>query len=166
MKSAPELVQRMTDEGHLVCSHSMNHKNMTVMTNFEQFQKEMDDLGAVYEEITGKSLPPYFRPPEGRFSETMLKYAQQLGYKTVFWSIAYKDWYVDAQPAEEDAIKTIISRTHPGAVVLLHSTSATNAAVLDRVLTQWEQMGYKLKSLDEFPFATPTDALPFMGDTI
>ncbi len=152
MKTAPDLVKRMTEEGHLVCSHSMNHKDMAAMTDFAQFTKEMKDLEKLYNETTGKPLANYFRPPEGKFSELCLKYAQQLGYKTFFWSIAYKDWYVDAQPAEQDAINTIISRTHPGAVVLLHATSATNAAILDRLITQWESMGYRLESLDKYPF--------------
>ncbi len=152
IKSAPELIGRMADEGHLVCSHSMNHKNMAAMADFSAFKSEMEDLESVYTELTGQKMPKYYRPPEGKFSERCLKYAQQLGYKTFFWSFAYCDWYVDDQPSEEEAIKMITTRTHPGAVVLLHATSQTNAKVLDRVLTQWENMGYKLKSLNEFPF--------------
>ncbi len=152
IKSSPELVTRMVDEGHLVCSHSMNHKNMAVMSDFSAFKSEMEELENVYAELTGKKMPAYYRPPEGKFSGRCLKYAQELGYKTIFWSFAYFDWYVDDQPSEEDAIKIITTRTHPGAIVLLHATSQTNAKVLDRVLTEWENMGYELKSLDEFPF--------------
>jgi len=152
LKTAPELVRRMADEGHLVCSHSMNHKDMAAMGSFEDFKAELTALEDAYSALTGTQMPKYFRPPEGRFSERSLQYAQRLGYKTIFWSFAYKDWYVNDQPSEEDAIKTIITRTHPGAVVLLHATSATNAKILDRVLTEWEAMGYTLKPLDEFPF--------------
>ncbi len=150
--SAPELITRMVDEGHLVCSHSMNHKNMAAMSDISMFKAEIEDLEDVYKELIGKQMPKYFRPPEGRFSGQCLKYAEQLGYKTIFWSFAYCDWYVDNQPSEEEAIKIITTRTHPGAVVLLHATSATNAKVLDRVLTEWENMGYTLKSLDDFPY--------------
>lgn len=148
VKTNPELVKRMMDEGHLVCSHSTNHKNMASMTDFETFQKEMTGVEESCLAATGHEMAKYFRPPEGRFSELCLKYAQRLGYKTIFWSFAYKDWYVDNQPSAESAMKTILSRTHPGMVALLHATSKTNAAVLDDVLTEWENMGYRFESLD------------------
>jgi peptidoglycan-N-acetylmuramic acid deacetylase len=148
MKTAPELVQRMVSEGHLVCSHSMNHKDMAAISDFSAFKAELEELESTYTELTGKQMPKYFRPPEGRFCERSLKFTEELGYKTIFWSFAYKDWYVDAQPSEEEAIKTITTRIHPGAIVLLHATSKTNADVLDEVLTKWKAMGYIFKSLD------------------
>ena len=80
-----------------------------------------------------------------------LKQAQQLGYTTVFWSLAYVDWYEDKQPTKEEAFKKLLTRIHPGAIVLLHSTSATNAAILDDLLTKWEEMGYTFASLDQLP---------------
>lgn len=152
MKSAPELVTRMVSEGHLVCSHSMNHLDMAAISDFAAFTAEMEELEKTYTELTGKPLPKYFRPPEGKFSERSLKYAEQLHYKTIFWSFAYCDWYVNDQPSEEEAFKIITTRMHPGAVLLLHATSETNAKVLDRVITECESMGYTLKSLDDFPF--------------
>ena len=149
IKNNPEIVQRMVAEGHLVCSHSMNHKNMAAMADFDQFSKELTDLETLFYEQTGQQLAMFFRPPEGSFSETLLQYAQQCGYTTVFWSFAYKDWYNDNQPSVEDAFNTITSRTHPGEIALLHLTSKTNAEVLDSVLTEWEKMGYRFGSLDE-----------------
>jgi peptidoglycan-N-acetylmuramic acid deacetylase len=148
IKTNPELVNRMVTEGHLVCNHSANHKDMASMADMEAFKKELTDIENTFYETTGKVMPKYFRPPEGKFSERSLKYAQQLGYTTVFWSFAYKDWYVNDQPGTEEAFKTIISRTHPGEIALLHATSKTNAEVLDRVLTEWENMGYTFKSLN------------------
>ncbi len=148
IKSSPELVRRMMEEGHLVCSHSDNHKDMSAMTDFETFQKEMTGLEDTSRSVTGKEIEKYFRPPEGKFSETCLRYTQKLGYKTVFWSFAYKDWYVDNQPSAQSAMDTIISRTHPGMVALLHATSSTNAAIMDDLLTEWEKMGYRFESLD------------------
>ena len=75
--------------------------------------------------------------------------AQRLGYRTVFWSLAYVDWYEDDQPTREEAFEKLLPRVHPGAVVLLHSTSATNAAILDELLTRWEDMGYTFGKLEE-----------------
>ncbi len=147
IKNNPDIVKRMEDEGHLVCSHSMNHKNMAAMSDINEFQKELTDLETLYTEQTGKKLAKFFRPPEGNFSERLLLYAQQCGYTTVFWSFAYKDWYNDSQPSVDDAFNTIISRTHPGEVALLHLTSKTNSEVLDAVLTKWEEMGYRFGSL-------------------
>ncbi len=148
IRTNPDLVKRMVDEGHLVCNHSTHHKDMAGMSDFEQFKKEMTDIEDTFYETTGMRMPKYFRPPEGKFSERCLRYAQQLGFKTIFWSFAYKDWYTDNQPDPDSAYNTIISRTHPGMVALLHATSKTNAEVLDRVLSEWESMGYTVKSLN------------------
>ncbi|MFA5676212.1 MAG: polysaccharide deacetylase family protein [Christensenellales bacterium] len=156
IKTNPELVCRMEREGHLVCNHSTTHKNMAKMSDFETFKAEMSGVEKIYTDTTGKRMPKFFRPPEGSLSERCLKYAQQLGYKTVFWSFAYKDWYNDNQPTESAAYDTIISRTHPGMVALLHATSATNAKVLDSVITEWKAMGYRFESLYNFKSASPT----------
>ncbi len=150
IKTQPEIVQRMLDEGHLICSHSMNHKNMAAMTDYDAFSKELSDLDDLLFEQTGHHIAKFFRPPEGNFSEMLLQYAQRCGYTTAFWSFAYKDWLIDAQPNTADAMNTVISRTHPGEVALLHITSATNAAILDDVLTKWESMGYRFGSLNDF----------------
>jgi len=150
IKANPDIVRRMVDEGHLVCSHSMNHKNMAAMTDLSEFGRELTDLETLFYEQTGERLAMFFRPPEGNFSEMLLQYAQQCGYTTVFWSFAYKDWYNDNQPSAESAFDTIISRTHPGEIALLHLTSKTNAEVLDAVLTKWEEMGYRFGSLYDF----------------
>ena len=91
----------------------------------------------------------FYRPPQGIYSEENLKMAQKLGYKTIFWSLAYVDWYQDKQPTKEQAFQKLIPRIHPGAIVLLHSTSKTNAEILDELLTKWEEMGYTFGSLRE-----------------
>ena len=155
IKTNPELVKRMADDGHLVCSHSTSHKNMAAMTDFETFKGEMMGVADRYKSVTGQEMPGYFRPPEGRFSQLCLKYAQQMGYKTIFWSFAYKDWLVDAQPSASDAMNTIINRTHPGMVALLHATSATNGAIMDDLLTKWEEMGYTFGTLEELTQELP-----------
>lgn len=91
----------------------------------------------------------FYRPPQGKYSESNLQMAKDLGYQTFFWSLAYVDWYQDQQPSKEEAFKKLLGRIHPGAIVLLHSTSSTNAAILDELLTKWEEMGYSFHSLDQ-----------------
>ena len=144
-----DLVRRMAEEGHTVGNHTMHHPDMSKLKDKEAFAKELQDLEELYREKTGEQLPKYYRPPQGIYSEENLKMAKELGYKTVFWSLAYVDWNNDSQPTREQAFAKLLPRIHPGAVVLLHSTSQTNAEILDDLLTKWAQMGYRFGTLDE-----------------
>ena len=144
-----DLVRRMVAEGHTVGNHTMHHPDMSKISDFSTFQKELEDLEKLYEQITGQKMEPYYRPPQGTYSEENLKMAQKLGYKTVFWSLAYVDWNNDSQPTAEYAFSKLLPRTHNGAVVLLHSTSKTNAAILDELLTRWKEEGYRFGTLEE-----------------
>ena len=144
-----DLVRRMVNEGHIVGNHTMHHPDMSAITDKETFQKELADLEKLFTDITGKELPKYYRPPQGIYSEENLKLAKELGYKTVFWSLAYKDWDNDKQPDTEYAKGKLLPRTHNGAVILLHSTSQTNADALDELLTQWKAKGYRFETIDK-----------------
>ena len=144
-----DLVRRMVAEGHTVGNHTMHHPDMSKITEPEAFQKELTDLENLFRDITGSELPKYYRPPQGTYSEENLKTAQSMGYKTVFWSLAYVDWNNDAQPTKEEAFSKLLPRTHNGAVVLLHSTSRTNAEILDELLTKWKDQGYRFGTLAE-----------------
>ena len=152
MEQNSDLVRRMVDEGHIVGNHTMHHPDMSKISDPDAFKKELQDLEALYRQITGKEMPRYYRPPQGIYSEENLQMAKELGYKTVFWSLAYVDWNNDSQPTAEQAYAKLLPRIHNGAVVLLHSTSKTNAAILDELLTKWEGMGYSFASIDQlFP---------------
>ncbi len=144
-----DLVLRMANEGHLVCNHTASHKNMSRVNDFEAFEKELSALEKVYEEKTGNKLAKFYRPPEGAFNENNLIHAQKLGYTTVFWSFAYPDWDNNKQPDQRRALEKILSHVHNGEIMLLHPTSATNAAILDSVLTTLEERGYRFGSLTE-----------------
>ena len=147
--SNPDLVKRMRDDGHLVCNHTAHHKNMSKITDASAFKKELDILSDAYYSLTGDRLASYYRPPEGSFSESNLKNAQALGLKTVFWSLAYADWDNSAQPSVEFAKKKILDNVHDGAVILLHPTSDTNAAILGEVIDEIRALGYEFGTLDE-----------------
>ena len=152
LEKNPDLVRRMVDEGHIVGNHTMHHPDMSKIADRADFEKELLDLEVLYKEITGKDMPKYYRPPQGTYSDSNLKMAKELGYKTVFWSLAYVDWNNNAQPTPEQAYAKLLPRVHNGAIVLLHSTSQTNAQILDELLTKWESMGYRFASLEElFP---------------
>ena len=143
-----DLVRRMVAEGHTVGNHTMHHPDMSKIADRAAFEKELHDLETLYKETAGQELPKYYRPPQGTYSQENLSMAKELGYKTVFWSLAYVDWNNDAQPTKEQAFSKLIPRIHNGAVVLLHSTSQTNAEILDELLTKWEELGYRFGTLD------------------
>lgn len=149
LETAPELIKRMVEEGHCVGNHTYNHPDMSKISNKESFTKEMQDVETLYEEITGEKMTKFYRPPQGKFSTSNLEMAKELGYHTFFWSLAYVDWYQDDQPTHEAAFEKLLPRIHPGAIVLLHSTSQTNAEIMDELLTKWEEMGYTFGTLED-----------------
>lgn len=144
-----DLVKRMADEGHTVCNHTNRHKDMTTVGSIEEFKTELSALENIYRERTGREMAKYYRPPEGRFNEATMKYAHELGYKTVFWSFAYADWDNAKQPSPESAKKKIMENIHNGAVILLHPTSATNAEILGDVIRDLKSQGFRFGTLDE-----------------
>ena len=149
LETSPDLVKRMVEEGHIVGNHTYHHPDMSKISTKEAFNKELTDLENLYQQVTGQPMKKFYRPPQGKYSESNLQMAQELGYSTFFWSLAYVDWYEDKQPTHEEAFNKLLGRIHPGAIVLLHSTSKTNGEILDELLTKWEEMGYRFGTLEE-----------------
>lgn len=143
-----DLVKRMDSEGHLICNHTKNHKNLSCATE-ETIAKDLRDLEDILEANTGIKMAKYFRFPEGKYSINALKAVEKLGYKTIFWSFAYDDWDNNRQMNSEKAIKKILDNTHNGAVILLHPTSKTNADILPVLIKEWKRMGYRFGTLEE-----------------
>lgn len=149
VQTSPDLVKRMCEEGHTVGNHTFHHYDMSKISDMESFQKEITSLEELFKQTTGQDLQKFYRPPQGKYNINNLQQANELGYKTIFWSLAYVDWYVDKQPTHEEAFSKLLPRIHPGAIVLLHSTSKTNAEILDELLTKWEEEGYTFGSLND-----------------
>lgn len=147
LKTNPELVKRMVDEGHIVGNHTCSHPDMTKLST-DEFKEELQKFEVLYKEIAGENLVKFYRPPSGKYSETNLKTAQEIGYKTFFWSVAYVDWNNDNQPTVEEALSKVLPKIHSGAIVLLHSNSKTNSEILDALISDWKEKGYTFKSLD------------------
>ena len=145
------LVQRMFDEGHLVCNHTAHHKDMSKITEEGEFKRELESLEVLCLEKTGHSMAKLYRPPEGRFNRENLVCAKKMGFRTIFWSFAYADWDNTKQAAPEMAFKKIMDNVHNGAILLLHPTSATNAAILKDVIRECRARGYRFESLDALP---------------
>lgn len=150
LDAAPALVKRMGDEGHLVCNHSLNHPNMS-RVNDSRFSSELTDLAAQYKALTGRTIAPFYRPPEGSYTHENLRWAQALGYHTILWSTAYADWDPKKQPSYQNALATVRSRSHNGAIVLLHAVSSTNAEILSELIERWRAEGYTFQALSSLP---------------
>ncbi len=150
IKNEPELVKRMIDEGHLPCNHSVNHKSSPDLTA-EQLTKEINDLAEYFNEQTGYDMPKFFRPPMGEYSERTLAATYNLGYKTIFWSFAYKDWIVKEQPGKAVAYKTVVDNWHNGEIMLLHAVSQSNTEALADIIDNAREQGYEFKSLYDLP---------------
>ena len=148
IRHEPELVKRMAEEGHTVGNHTMHHKDMSRESD-EVLLAELHGLEEAYKALTGREMSRYYRPPEGRFSEANLACTQRNGYKTIFWSFAYADWDNHKQPSLEKAKQMILDNAHNGEVMLLHPTSATNAAVLGEVIRELRVQGYRFGTMDE-----------------
>ena len=149
LSDQPDLVKRMAAEGHIVGNHTWSHPDMSKISTQEAFSEELNRVSTLYQETTGQEMVKFYRPPQGKYSTQNLQMAKDLGYHTFFWSLAYVDWYQDQQPTHEEAFEKLTGRIHPGAIVLLHNTSSTNAEILDELLTKWEEMGYSFGSLDQ-----------------
>lgn len=154
----PELVKRMADEGHIVGNHTMHHPDMSAISDEAAFKKELGELEAAYEKAVGKKMQKFYRPPQGKYSEANLEMANKLGYTTVFWSLAYVDWLQDSQPSREDSLNLLNERIHPGAIVLLHSTSKTNSQILSELIQGWKSQGYSFRALTELDDPTMAKA--------
>ena len=149
-ETEPELVKQIVTEGHTVGNHTYSHPDMSAIVGETEFKAELEKNEALYKDITGSDMPKLYRPPQGKFSESNLAMANQMGYETVFWSLAYVDWQQDQQPSADEAFSKLLPRIHPGAVVLLHSTSNTNGQIMDELLTKWEEMGYSFGDLEDY----------------
>ena len=109
IESAPDIIRRMAEDGHIVGNHTFHHPDMSAISDPAAFRQELEELSALYKETTGNEMPMYYRPPQGKYSVENLKQACELGYTTVFWSLAYVDWYVDDQPTAEEAYSKLLS---------------------------------------------------------
>ena len=150
IKQNPDLLLRMKNEGHVIGNHTATHRDMSRVTDFDTFRKELADCEDALKTHTGLDMAHYYRPPEGRFSEKNLTFAEKCGYTTVFWDLAYADWDEQKQKAPSDALSLILSRTHPGTVALLHPTSSTNAAILGEYIDILRADGYTFRSLRDY----------------
>lgn len=158
VRSSPELVKRMKEEGHIVGNHSVHHYDGvsgdgTLLTDVstEVMIDELVGVETAMMEETGYPIDLFFRPPGGKFNDRTLYTTRQQGYKTIFWSMAYQDWYTDNQPGKEAAYNQVMNNYFPGQIILLHAVSESNTQALDDIIKGITDKGYRFGSLYEIP---------------
>ena len=144
-----DLVKRMADEGHIIANHTTKHADVTEYNDINDMKADLESLEALCLEKTGYVMPKYFRCPEGKFSKRSMQFANELGYKTIFWSFAHADWDNNAQPSLDQAKDKILSNIHNGEIMLLHPTSETNAKILKDIIKELKSQGFRFGTLDE-----------------
>lgn len=148
IETQPGLVQRMSKAGHLVCNHTWGHPDLSMVSQ-ETFNRELNRLEQRYAELTGDQLDRYLRPPMGNYSETSLRWADELGYRTVFWSMAFHDWDPSKQPGADVSYQHVMDNIHPGAVILLHAVSQSNTEALEKIITDLQAQGYNFSTFKQ-----------------
>ena len=146
MEQCPDLVKRIVSEGHLIGNHTYYHPDLTKVSK-EKFNKELTLIEDKYTELTGQDMIRVLRPPEGHFNQQVLDWCKEKGYYTIMWSLAYLDWDVNDQKGGNYAYEQLFARVHPGAIILLHSTSSDNAECLDKLIPKLREEGYEFKSI-------------------
>ena len=149
-KNEEELVRRMIDEGHIVGNHTVNHPNLPKLDSAQAMIKELTQMNDMVKTMYDYDMK-YMRPPEGEYSKRVLAVSRDLGFRTVFWSFAYKDWEADSQKGKDYTFSQVTEYLHDGAVLLLHAVSADNAQALGDIIDYARQQGYEFASLDEVP---------------
>ena len=153
MDAEPESVRRMVEEGHTVGNHTVSHKKLPTLTDEEIYQ-EIILCEERFFEITGTQMPLFFRPPGGAYSKRTMQLTEDLGYKTIFWSIAYYDYNLNDQPGKQYVIDHFEDYHHNGAIPLMHNDSSSNRDAMDAVITFLKEEGYRFGSLEELILET------------
>lgn len=150
IREEAKLVKRMKKEGHVVGNHTVHHKSMPTLSDRDNKQ-EIIDCAQYCKEATGYEMDPFIRPPMGEYNERTLALTKKMGYRTIFWSMAYVDFDVNRQPGKEYVIEHFQKYIHNGAIPLMHNVSRSNAEALDMVITNLKKKGYHFESLKKLP---------------
>lgn len=150
IREDPELVKRMKKEGHVVGNHTVHHKSMPTVSDRDNKQ-ELIDCAEYCKKTTGYDMDMFMRPPMGEYSEHTLALTKKLGYKTIFWSMAYVDFNVNSQPGKDYVVQHFEENYHNGAIPLMHNVSQSNAEALETVIRNMKAKGFEFRSLKKLP---------------
>lgn len=144
IKDHPDIVNRISNEGHVCANHTFTHLDMASLAqnNPESFLKEVVETEKAFYEVTNKEMDKFIRLPEGTYSEKVLDYLNQMGYTTVFWSFAIKDWSEEWNTKDE-VLQNMKKYYHQGGIYLLHGLNKANAEALGDFIKYMGSIGYR-----------------------
>lgn len=143
-----DLTKRMVEEGHIVANHSYSHKTINSESK-EELENDLKKLEDSFQKVTGTEMVKVFRPPKGEFDRNSLLTLKELGYKTVFWSIAFEDWSEKHQRGKEYSYNSVINNLHNGAIILMHTVSKSNREALPEIIDEIISQGYEFSTVTE-----------------
>ncbi|WNR43240.1 polysaccharide deacetylase family protein [Paenibacillus roseipurpureus] len=141
IKKNPDYLKRIVADGHFVANHTMTHTDFNDLTD-DQIRKEVTDFEVLYKQIIGKDVGKYFRFPYGHYNAHNLSLVSGMGYTSVFWSTAMRDWEPRANGAD-DPYNDIMNNLHEGNVILMHQGAVENMQALDRICKEIKKRGFE-----------------------
>jgi len=142
----PEIVKRIDKLGYEIGSHGYKHENYSRLTE-EEITVQIKTADRILQEVVGKK-PNLIRTPNGDIDKRVLRIADELKYTVIQWDTDSKDWL---RPGVDQIVQNVVSKAHPGDIVLLHaSDSATQTHLaLPSIIDQLRKKGYEFVSVTE-----------------
>jgi peptidoglycan/xylan/chitin deacetylase (PgdA/CDA1 family) len=113
---------------------------------------ELTEAAAILEAGSGQDPVPYWRPPYGAYSDTVLATAAGLGYtKTIMWSIDTIDWrpVEEGGPTPEQMASHVVTSASSGSIVLMHLGGYETRAALAIMVPALRERGLLLTSVSD-----------------
>jgi len=146
-----DIIMNIQTEGHALGTHSYSHIHAWLMFPFV-FLKDLAKSCLILRKLTGKQSLLY-RPPWGTFNILIPFAAKKLGLTLVYWSVSARDWKSDV--SAERIVNTILTKTKPGAIIVLHDNGDNHSSVektvqaLPNIIKSLMSRGYQFVTLDE-----------------
>lgn len=140
----PEMVKKISDEGHEVANHSARHPQMSTLSK-DQIIKELNSTSAKIEAITGKPTT-LLRPPFGDYNDRLIETCHELGYQVIQWdvdSLDYKDY------GKQAIVDKVLKKVGNGSIVLFHNNATYTPEALPIILDELQKQGYEIVPVSE-----------------
>ncbi len=146
VKTNPDIVSRMYQDGHLVANHTYSHLSTFPLSSSNRVKQEIEDTNNAIYSVVGK-VPHLFRPPFGVTNPIIGKVVKQKGLTTIGWSIRSLDTI--SKRNRNDVCAKVVGSLHPGAIILLHDACQDADVLLNQLIPMILEQGYRIVPLDK-----------------
>lgn len=137
----PEIVQRMSEEGHLIGNHTYHHVEITKVPDEEAYE-EIKTTSDLICHITGKSVE-YMRPPFGLWQKEL---EDKLNVLPVMWSIDPLDWTTENV---DEIVNKVVTEAEENDIILLHDCYKSSVEAALQIVDRLKEQGYEFVTVDE-----------------